>query len=398
MTSIENPQVRIAERARKIQPFYAVEVYREAMAMAAQGRTILMCIGEPDFPTPERVVRAAYEAARRGETHYTMPLGLPELRRAIADMYRDDYGVSVDPGRVIVTVGGSGALMLAFGAIAEPGDEILMADPTYPSNRAGLTFCGATAALIPVGAAERFQLTARLVDEHWGPRTRGVMIGSPSNPTGTTIAHEELEAIHAVVRARGGVLLVDEIYHRLTYGHRPQSAIALSEDVFVVNSFSKYQCMTGWRVGWMVAPPGYVSTVERMQAHFFICPPAPSQWAALAALERESVAIFESQREELERRRNYLVPALRHLGFQVPVEPDGAFYVYTDVSAYTSDSWEWALALLRATGVAVTPGRDFGELSADRYVRVSYTSSQAQLEEGVAAIGRFLGEDRTRIK
>jgi aspartate/methionine/tyrosine aminotransferase len=156
--------------------------------------------------------------------------------------------------------------------------------------------------------------------------------------------------------------------------------------------------MTGWRVGWMVAPPAYVSTVERMQAHFFICPPAPSQWAALAALERESVAIFESQREELERRRNYLVPALRHLGFQVPVEPDGAFYVYTDVSAYTSDSWEWALALLRATGVAVTPGRDFGELSADRYVRVSYTSSQAQLEEGVAAIGRFLGEDRTRIK
>jgi aspartate/methionine/tyrosine aminotransferase len=390
MTSIDNTTPRIAARASQIQPFYAVEVYREAMAMAARGRTILMCIGEPDFPTPERVVHAAHAAAIRGETHYTMPLGIPALRRAIADSYRVDHGVEVDPGRVIVTVGGSGALMLAFGAIAEPGDEILMADPTYPSNRACLTFCGASAGLIPVSAGERFQLTASLVDEHWGPRTRGVMVGSPSNPTGTTIPPDELAAIQAVVRARGGVLLVDEIYHRLTYGHRPASAAALGDDVFIVNSFSKYQCMTGWRVGWMVAPAAYVSTIERMQAHFFICPPAPSQWAALAALEPESVAIYERQREELGRRRDYLIPALRRLGFGVPVEPDGAFYVYTDVSPFTDDSWDWALALLRATGVAVTPGRDFGRTGAEKFVRVSYTSSQAQLEEGIAAIGRFV--------
>jgi len=323
-----------------------------------------------------------------------MPLGLPELRRAIAEGYRIDHGVEVDPGRVVVTVGGSGALMLAFGAIAEPGDDILMSDPTYPSNRACLTFCGASAGLVPVGAGERFQLTAELVERHWGPRTRGVMIGSPSNPTGTTIPHEELERIHSVVRARGGVLLVDEIYHRLIYGHRPQSAVALGEDVFVVNSFSKYQCMTGWRVGWMVAPPGYVSVIERMQAHFFICPPAPSQWAALAALEPESVAIYEMQRQELQQRRDYLVPALRSLGFGIPVEPDGAFYVYADVRAFTDDSWEWALALLHATGVAVTPGRDFGRVNAEKFVRVSYTSSRAQLEEGVEAMRRFLQEDR----
>jgi len=393
MTTIQNTPPHLADRATRIQPFYAVEVYREAMAMAACGRTVLMCIGEPDFPTPERVARAAHEAVLRGETHYTMPLGLPELRRAIAESYRTDHGIEVDPGRVIVTVGGSGALMLAFGAIAEPGDDILMSDPTYPSNRACLTFCGASAGLIPVGASERFQLTAHLVERHWGPRTRGVMIGSPSNPTGTTIPHAELEAIHGVVRARGGVLLVDEIYHRLTYGHRPRSAVALGEDVFVVNSFSKYQCMTGWRVGWMVAPPGYVAAIERMQAHFFICPPAPSQWAALAALEPESVAIYEMQRRELERRRDYLVPALRNLGFRVPVEPDGAFYVYTDVSAFTDDSWEWALALLRATGVAVTPGRDFGQAGAEKFVRVSYTSSRAHLEEGVEAIRQFLEKE-----
>lgn len=390
MTIIESTNPRIAARASQIQPFYAVEVYREAMVMAARGRTVLMCIGEPDFPTPERVVRAAHEAARRGETHYTMPLGLPELRRSIAASYRADHGVDVDPARVIVTVGGSAALMLAFAAIAEAGDEILMADPTYPSNRACLTFCGASAGLIPVGATERFQLTARLVEQHWGPRTRGVMIGSPSNPTGTTIPNDELAAIQAVVRARGGALLVDEIYHRLTYGHRPRSAVALGDDVFVVNSFSKYQCMTGWRVGWMVAPAGYVNTIERMQAHFFICAPAPSQWAALSALEPESVAIYEQQREELERRRDWLMPALRSLGFGIPVVPDGAFYVYADVSAFTSDSWDWALALLRATGVAVTPGRDFGRTGAERFVRVSYTSSRAQLEEGVGAIEGFL--------
>lgn len=390
MTTINSGRLPLAARAREIQPFYAVEVYREAMAMAEHGKIVLMCIGEPDFPTPERVVRASNEAMKRGETHYTMPLGLPQLRRVIAESYAIDHAVDVDPGRVVVTVGGSGALMLASGAIADPGDEILMSDPGYPSNRACLTFSGATAGLVPVGAGERFQLTARLVEQHWSPRTRGVMIGSPSNPTGTTIPEEELAAIHAMVRARGGVLLVDEIYHKLTYGHLPASAVALGEDVFVVNSFSKYQCMTGWRVGWMVAPPAYIDAIERMQSHFFICPPAPSQWAALAALEPESTAIYEAQRGELERRRDYLVPALRGLGFGVPVEPDGAFYVYADVSAFTGDSWEWGLALLRATGVAVTPGRDFGRAGAEKFVRVSYTSSRAQLEQGVEAIGGFV--------
>jgi aspartate/methionine/tyrosine aminotransferase len=384
----------LSDRAQAIQPFYAVEVYRRALAMSERGRTVLMCIGEPDFATPERVIQAASAAALRGETHYTMPLGIPPLRRALAQHYAERYGVTVDSERIVVTVGGSGALVLAFGAIANPGDEILMADPGYPSNRAGLTFVGATAGLIPVGPAERFQVTAELVAKHWGPRTRGVMVASPSNPTGTTIDHGELAAIHAVARERGGVLLVDEIYHGLTYGHAPPTAATLGDDVFVINSFSKYYCMTGWRLGWLLAPPAYVPAIERMQAHFFICPPAPSQWAGVTALDADSTVIFEQQREELRRRRDFLVPALRRTGFGVPCDPDGAFYVYADVSAHSPDSWTFAMDLLDATGVAVTPGRDFGTHRAGQFVRLSYTASLPELERGVAAIEQFVRSRR----
>jgi aspartate/methionine/tyrosine aminotransferase len=367
-----------------------VEIYRQALAIGETGRTILMCVGEPDFHTPDRVIQAATAALARGETHYTMPLGIPQLRLAIARHYHERYGVEVDPARILVTVGASGALTLAFGAIADPGDEILMADPGYPSNRACLTFCGATAGLIPVGAGERFQLTADLVERAWGPRTRGVMIASPSNPTGTTIDPATLRAIHGVVRERGGALLVDEIYHGLTYGHRPPTALSLGDDLFVINSFSKYYCMTGWRLGWLVAPQAYVPAIERMQAHFFICPPAPSQWAGVAALEPESTAIYESRRAELQGRRDYLVPTLNAMGVHVACEPDGAFYCYADVSAFTNDSWDFAMRLLKETGVAVTPGRDFGEYRAKEFVRIAYTASLPALREGMEALSGFL--------
>lgn len=383
-------QPRFASRVADIETFYAVEVYREAMAMASHRKTILMCIGEPDFPTPERVVKAAYESARRGETHYTMPLGIPELRRAIAASYHWDYGIDIDPERVIVTVGGSGALLMTLGALSQHGDEIITSDPSYPSNRACLTFCGATARLVPVGDAERFQLTADLVALNWTPNTRGVLLGTPSNPTGTSIHPDELSAIHDLVVSRGGVLIVDEIYHKLIYGALPKSAAGLGENVVVINSFSKYHCMTGWRVGWIVAPHECVPAIEKLQGHFFICPPAPSQWAAVAALEPESSAIYEAQRKELEQRRDFLVPALRNLGLRVPVEPDGAFYVYTDVSNQARSSWDFAFDLLRTTGVAVTPGRDFGRYRADDFVRISYTASRHELEEGVRLIGEYL--------
>lgn len=381
----------LSTRAQAIEPFYAVAVYGEAMAMQRAGRDIrLMCVGEPDFPTPERVVAAAVAALQRGETHYTVPAGIPELRSAISQHYTDRYGVDVPAERILVTVGASGALALAFGALANPGDEFIMADPTYPSNRALLTFCGARARLVPVGGAERFQLTAELVDRAWTPATRGVMVASPANPTGTTIRDDEMRAIHDVVRARGGSLIVDEIYHGLTYDEHPQTAAALGEDVFVVNSFSKYYNMTGWRLGWMVIPERYFEAVHRMSQHMFIAPAAPSQWAGVAAMEPESTRIYESQREELHKRRDFVVSALASMGLGVACKPDGAFYVYVDCSSRTRDTWSFARELLHATGVAITPGRDFGEHRANDFVRVAYTAPIAQLEESLSLMDSFM--------
>lgn len=380
----------IANRVRLTDPFYAVAIFREAMELARDGRTIFMSVGEPDFPTPERVVESAVAALRRGETHYTVPMGIPELRRAIAAQYRERYGIEVPSERIMVTVGASGALTLTFGVLAEPGDEFIMTDPGYPSNRALMTFCGATPRLVPVGAAERFQLTAELVDRHWSPKTRGVLVASPANPTGTTIPDGELRAIHEVVRARGGTLIVDEIYHGLTYDTHPQTAAALGDDVFIVNSFSKFHCMTGWRLGWMVVPEPYLDAVERLSQHLFIAPPAPSQWAAVAALEPESIAIYDRQRAELHRRRDFVVPALAARGLEVACTPDGAFYVYVNCSAYTNDSWQFVRDLLHATGVAVTPGRDFGRHRANEFLRLSYTAPIGELEEALGRIAAFL--------
>jgi aspartate/methionine/tyrosine aminotransferase len=383
----------LTRRALEIEPFYAVAIFSEAMAMKAAGRDIrLMCVGEPDFPTPARVVQAAVEALHRGETHYTVPAGIPELRRAISQHYASRYGVTVPAERILVTVGASGALTLAFGALANPGDDFLMADPGYPSNRALLTFCGANARAIPVGSAERYQLTAELVDRSWTPATRGVLAASPANPTGTTIPDAELRAIHEVVRARGGTLIVDEIYHGLTYGSAPQTAAALGEDVWVVNSFSKYYSMTGWRLGWMVVPEQYVATVERMAQHMYIGAAAPSQWAGVAAMEAESTSIYEAQREELQRRRDFVVPALDAMGLTVDCTPDGAFYAYANVSRWASDSWDFARQLLAETGVAITPGRDFGVHRAHEHARVAYTAPISELEESLGRIEGFLSK------
>ena len=382
---------RLTTRALDTDPFYAVAIYGEAVEMMRAGREVqLMCVGEPDFPTPERVVTAAVDALRRGETRYTIPAGIPELRAAISRHYTTRYGVSVPAERILVTAGGSAALTLAFGALANPGDEFLMADPGYPSNRALLTFCGAKARHIPVGAAERFQLTAELVDRHWTPNTRGVMAASPANPTGTTIPDEELRAIHDVVRARGGTLIVDEIYHGLTYDHHPQTAAALGDDVFVVNSFSKYYSMTGWRLGWMVIPEPYFDATARMAQHMYIAAAAPSQWAGVAAMEPESTVIYEQQREELHRRRDFVVPALDAMGIAVPCKPDGAFYVYADCSGVTHDSWAFARGLLQQTGVAVTPGKDFGEHRAHDFVRIAYTAPIPQMEVALGRVDDFL--------
>ena len=380
----------LAARMAEIEAFHVMDILARARALEAQGRDVVhMEIGEPDFPTPDAVVEAGIAALRAGHTHYTPSLGLPALRQAIAASY--PAACRPDPAAVIVTPGSSGALVLAFGVLINPGDEVLMADPGYPCNRHFVRMFEGRACLIPVGADTSYQLTAGLIRRHWSPRTRAVLISSPSNPTGTLVPDAELAAIVAAVRELGGVLIVDEIYPGLTYGVEAGTALRHSPDVFVVNSFSKFYGMTGWRVGWLVAPPAYVDAIDRLAQNIFLATSTPAQHAALAVFQPAVLAELERRRADFEARRDTLLPALRGLGFGIPVVPQGAFYLYADCSDLTSDSEQFARELLEQAGVAITPGRDFGVHAPARHVRFSYATTRSRLEEGVARIAAFLG-------
>lgn len=374
----------IAQRLEGIEPFRVMEVLARAQAMQAAGRSIIhLEVGEPDFPTPEPIVQAGIAALRAGHTHYTPALGLPQLRAAIANYYASRYGVSVAEERVAVTPGASGALLLAMAALFNPGDEVLMADPGYPCNRHFARLIEAQPVGVPVGPETGFQLTAGLVEQHWGPRTRGVLVANPGNPTGTTIPQDELNAIRDRVRARRGWLLVDEIYHELIYGEDLPSAAALDDEVVVINSFSKYFLMTGWRLGWLLAPARLMPAIERLAQNVFLCAPTPAQHAALAALAPDTRGLLETRKAELRQRRDWLVPALEALGFGVPVHPQGAFYVYADMSRFGSDGLAFAERLLEQAGVAITPGNDFGRHQAARHVRFAYTTFLENIQEAV---------------
>ena len=387
-----------AARMSDIEAFYAMEIMREATALERAGRSIIyLCVGEPDFSAPDMVMQAAEAAMRRGDTHYTVALGIAPLREAIAGFYQTRHGFTLSPERVAVTAGASGAMLILFGTLVNPGDEWLMPDPTYPCNRRFISLYGGSTRLIPCGPEENYQLTPELVDRHWGPNTRGVMLASPSNPTGTTVPVEAMRGIHEVVRRRGGTLLVDEIYHGLTYTRdaagnfsEEPTALALGEDVFVINSFSKYFSMTGWRLGWLVAPESHMKQVEKLAQNLFICPPTIAQHAALAAFAPEALAIHEARRAEFAARRDYLIPALRKLGFLIPNTPEGAFYIYAEISNLSDDSFRFCTEVLHGAGVAITPGRDFGDINAHRYVRFTYTIGIPQLTEVVARLAAFL--------
>ena len=390
--------VATAARMDEIESFYAMEIMREATLLEQSGRSIVyLCVGEPDFSAPTSVMEAANAAMRRGDTHYTVALGIAQLREAIAGLYASRHGMVVDPARVAVTAGASGAMLILFGTLVNPGDEWLMPDPTYPCNRRFVSPFGGTTRLIPCGARENYQLTPELVAANWGPKTRGVMLASPSNPTGSTVSPEALRGIAHVVRERGGSLVVDEIYHGLTYARDANgrfvdepSALALGEDIFVINSFSKYFCMTGWRLGWLVAPAAHMKHLEKLAQNLFICPPTIAQHAALACFEKQTLAIYEERRTEFALRRDYLVPALRALGFIIPNVPEGAFYVYADVSRFCTDSFKFCEDLLHGAGVAITPGRDFGDSETHKTVRLTYTVDVPRLREVVARIASFL--------
>ncbi|MES2187646.1 MAG: pyridoxal phosphate-dependent aminotransferase [Pseudomonadota bacterium] len=394
--------MRVSRRAERIEPFYVMEVAKaaaeRARGLAGSDRPmIFLNIGEPDFTAPPLVQQAAARAVHDGATQYTPAMGIAPLRERISDWYTRRFGVDVPARRIVVTAGASAALQLACLALVDAGDEVLMPDPSYPCNRHFVSAADGTAVLLPTTAAERYQLSAAKVAAAWGPRTRGVLLASPSNPTGTSIHPDELRKIHAEVRQRGGVVLVDEIY--LGLSHDPvyaQSALALGDDVISINSFSKYFHMTGWRLGWMVVPDALVPAIERLAQNLFICASTVAQHAALACFEPDSIAEYERRRAEFKARRDFFIPALAAAGLPVPVPPDGAFYAWADCTEACArlgvkDSWDLSFALMDQAHLAVTPGRDFGQAETAQRIRFSTASSMGQLQEAAARLQTLLG-------
>jgi aspartate/methionine/tyrosine aminotransferase len=380
---------KFANRVADIEPFRVVEVLARATALEAQGRDIIhMAAGEPDFATAGPIVEAGREALARGATYYSQAAGLPELRQAVSDYYASDYGLQVAPERIMITPGASGALLLISALLMNPGDGMLMADPGYPCNRHFLRLVEGRGQLVPTSADTRYQLNGALLAEHWQDNTIGAMVASPSNPTGSALALDELTELSAAVRARQGYLVVDEIYHGLGYDIPTPSVLAVDPDAFVINSFSKYFGMTGWRLGWLVAPEAAVVEMEKLAQNLFISMSTMGQYAALAGFSPECREILEQRRDIFRQRRDFLLPALQELGFAVPCKPDGAFYIYANASRFTDDSQAFCLQLLEEHGIALTPGLDFGHYRANEHVRFSYTTGMARLE---AAVERLSG-------
>lgn len=388
--------IRLAQRTESVLPFHAVEMFKQAAALAAQGRDIIsLGIGEPDFTAPPQVVETLNRAAAAGLSGYTSPTGLPLLRETIAHHYGIQFGATVDPARVVVTAGASSALLLAAMALIDPGDEVLLPDPSYPANQNFIVAAGGVPRLIPTNAAQRFHLSADDIRRHWGPRTRGVLIASPSNPTGATMEHDALRQLITEVRARGGFIIMDEIYLGLYYETKPESALTLDDDIVIINSFSKYFHMTGWRLGWLIAPGAMIPALDKLSSNLCICAPSLAQHAAITCFEPEVIATFEKRRLSFKQRRDYLLPELERLGLHVPVRPDGAFYIYVDITRHSDDSDEFAQQLLHGPGIAVVPGRDFGPCHARKMIRLSYATRMDRLEEAVARLDDWLPQRPT---
>lgn len=383
----------ISKRAESIQPFHVMKLLARARELESQGKNIIhMEVGEPDFNTPQPIVDAAMEAIKSGEVHYTPAMGLPQLREAISNYYLTQFNVNVSPERIIVTPGASGALLLALSAIIEAGQSVLLADPGYPCNRNFISLLEGKSQLINVGAQTSFQLDAELVKQHWEKNSAAVLLASPSNPTGTTISKNNLTDIIDYVNEKNGSVLVDEIYQGLVYDIQPSTALSISDEVFIINSFSKYFSMTGWRVGWLVVPDKFISVADNLAQNLFLAAPTPAQYAALAAFNHESIEILEQRRVEFKARRNYLLEALPKLGFTIPVAPEGAFYIYANCEAITENSFEFAELCLEQAGVAVTPGIDFGANQAEKYIRFAYTTSLESLKEAVSRLEKLVNE------
>ncbi|MEH6584988.1 MAG: pyridoxal phosphate-dependent aminotransferase [Halioglobus sp.] len=391
MSQVKAPR-RYAQRVAEIEPFRVVEVLQRATALQAQGRDIVhLAAGEPDFATAAPIIEAGRASLARGETYYTGAAGIPELRQALSEFYASQYGLDIAPSRIMITPGASGALLLISALLMNPGDGMLMADPGYPCNRHFLRLVEGQGQLVPTGADTRYQLNAQLVNEHWQDNTVGVMAASPANPTGTVLSRDELVDLSRAVKARRGYLVVDEIYHGLGYDTDTPSVLSVDPEAFVINSFSKYFGMTGWRLGWLVAPEDAVAEMEKLAQNLFISMSTMAQYAALTGFESSTRAILDERRDIFQQRRDFLLPAVRELGFEVPCAPQGAFYIYADASRFTTDSQAFCMKLLEQHGVALTPGLDFGHHRAAEHLRFSYTTSMDRLEVAVERLARVLG-------
>jgi len=382
----------LSHRMAGIEPFHVMDILARAREMDARGRDVVhMEVGEPDFSSPQPVIDAGIRSLQQGQTHYTPALGLPELRQAISEYYLSRFDVSVDASRIVVTPGASGALQLILGVLIDPGDGVLMADPGYPCNRHMVRMFGGEAVSLGVKASQDFALSNDQVIRNWNSQTRALMVASPANPTGRLLSLRQLQFLYEAIRAPDGMLIVDEIYQGLVYDHPVETALRLGQDnLFVVNSFSKFFGMTGWRLGWIVAPPEYVPALDRLAQNIFLAAPTMAQYAALAAFQSDTLEILEQRRLVFQERRDYLYDALNDLGFRIQGKPEGAFYLYADISAFSRDSFDFARKLLDKAAVAITPGRDFGSYRAEKFVRFAYTTDLDRLKLGIERIAAFL--------
>ena len=384
--------LNLTARMQAIEPFHVMAILARERELQAQGKDIIhMEVGEPDFPTPAPIIEAGIKALQAGQTKYTAAQGIPELREAIANYYAQRFGVSLSPERILITPGASGALQLVLGVLLNPADEVLMTDPGYPCNRHFVRLYEGKAINIPVTAATRYQLTPTHISEYWSEATKAVLLATPANPTGTVLSQAELSALYERVNVYHGCLIVDEIYQGLSYGIKEVTALNVNDEhIWVVNSFSKFFGMTGWRLGWVVVPEYAIDRARRLAQNLFLSAPTPAQYAALAAFSPESLAIMEIQRQELQRRRDFLLPGLQTLGFNVHVQPQGAFYIYADCSALSADAYQFSINALEKAGVAITPGIDFGKYQANAHIRFAYTTSVERLAQALERLGQFL--------
>ncbi len=383
--------MHLAERVGQIQPFYVMQILARAKALEAQGRDVVhMEVGEPDFPTPEPIVEAGVQALQAGQTKYTPAQGIPELRQALADYYQTRHGAQVDPERIFITPGASGALQLTLSLLLNPGDEVLLSDPGYPCNRHFIQLLNGVPRPIEVDADSGFQPQRDSVEAAITPSTRALLITSPSNPTGTLMAQADQRELLELCRARDLHLIMDEIYLDLTYGAPARSIAAQTQEAFIVGSFSKYFGMTGWRLGWVIVPDSLCDAADRIAQNIFLSAPTVAQYAALAAFEPATLNELEQRRQAFAARRDYLYEALETIGFGLGGKPEGAFYIYANCQPFAEDSAHFCHTLLEQAQVAVTPGVDFGDHRAREHIRFAYTTELGRLREGVSRIKKFI--------